>query len=179
MATIYLAGGCFWGTQKYISLIKGVLQTEVGYANGNTENPTYEQVCHENTGHAEVVKVEYDDKKISLSFLLELFYQSIDPTSINRQGGDRGVQYRTGIYYINESDLPVIEQSISRLQKSYEKPIAIEVARLENYSKAEPYHQNYLDKNPQGYCNIGQREFEKVRNAVFEPTLYDDYNNKT
>lgn len=176
MAIIYLAGGCFWGTQKYVSLIKGVFQTEVGYANGNTENPTYEQVCYENTGHAEVVKVEYNDKIISLSFLLELFYQSIDPTSINRQGGDRGVQYRTGIYYENDADLPIIQQSISSLQNFYDKPIAIEVTPLENYSKAEPYHQNYLDKNPQGYCHIGRREFEKAKNAIIDPSAYTKKN---
>lgn len=172
MATIYLAGGCFWGTEKYLSLIRGVIQTEVGYANGNTENPTYEQVCYENTGHAEAIKVEYDDKKISLSFLLDLFYQSIDPTSINRQGGDRGMQYRTGIYYENDADLTKIEQSISRLQNSYEKPIAIEVVPLKNYTKAESYHQKYLDKNPHGYCHIGISAFAKARNAIVNPALY-------
>ncbi len=157
---IYLAGGCFWGTEHYLHLITGITHTEVGYANGNTENPTYEQVCRENTGHAEAVKVLYDDSLIKLSQVLQMYYDVIDPTSINRQGGDTGTQYRTGIYYTDEGDKEIIERSISELQIKYEKPIAIEVLPLNNYYKAEEYHQKYLIKNPGGYCHIGAEKFE-------------------
>lgn len=163
ISTIYLAGGCFWGTEKYISLIPGVVSTEVGYANGNTQKPTYEEVCKNNTGHAETVKVGYDSNLLSLKALLERFYESIDPTSINRQGGDRGVQYRTGIYYINESDKAIIQESIEALAKKHDKPIAIEVAKLNNYYPAEEYHQKYLDKNPNGYCHISPELFLKAK----------------
>ena len=169
MSEIYLAGGCFWGTEKYIASIHGVLSTEVGYANGKTLNPTYEEVCTNNTGHAETVHVFYDQGIVSLAFLLELYYEAIDPTSYNRQGGDFGSQYRTGIYYVDDKDLPVIESSISKLQKRIDKPIAIEVKRLENFSPAEEYHQKYLDKNPAGYCHIGRSKIEKAANAIIDP----------
>ena len=165
MAEIYLAGGCFWGTEKYISSIRGVISTKVGYANGRTENPTYEEVCRNNTGHAETVHVTYSPEMLPLEFLLELYYNSIDPTSVNRQGGDAGTQYRTGIYYTDEADLPVIERSISRLQARYDKPVAIEVKPLENFYPAEEYHQKYLDKNPGGYCHIPRHKFEKATRA--------------
>ena len=165
MKTIYLAGGCFWGTEKYLSLIPGVETTSVGYANGRTENPSYEDVCHNDTGHAETVKVGYDPSRISLGLLLELFYDVIDPTSLNRQGHDVGTQYRTGIYYVDESDRETIIDSVTLLQKSYEKPLMVEVKALENYYPAEEYHQKYLDKNPGGYCHIGTAKFEKARRA--------------
>jgi peptide methionine sulfoxide reductase msrA/msrB len=163
---IYLAGGCFWGTEKYIEDIKGIIETEVGYANGNTQNPSYEEVCHNNTGHAETVKVIYDDTQISLEFILNLYYDVINPVSINKQGEDSGSQYRTGIYYVDDQDEITILQSISELQKKYEDKIAIEVKPLVNYYKAEEYHQKYLDKNPNGYCHIGKDKFEKAKNAV-------------
>ncbi|WP_333651558.1 peptide-methionine (R)-S-oxide reductase MsrB [Lacrimispora sp.] len=163
---IYLAGGCFWGTEKYLGNIPGILSTEVGYANGNTENPTYEQVCYHSTGHAEAVKVEYDDSVIGLPFILQLYYDVINPVSINRQGGDVGSQYRTGIYFIDEKDEPVIRASIDELQKKYKEKIAIEVMPLKQYSRAEEYHQKYLDKNPGGYCHIGTDKFEKAEKAV-------------
>ena len=169
MSEIYLAGGCFWGTEKYIASIHGVQSTEVGYANGKTLNPTYEEVCTNNTGHAETVHVVYDPEIVSLAFLLELYYEAIDPTSHNRQGGDFGIQYRTGIYYVDDKDLSVIENSISKLQKRINKPIAIEVKRLENFSPAEEYHQKYLDKNPAGYCHIGRSKIEKAANAIINP----------
>lgn len=165
---VYLAGGCFWGTEKYLSGIQGVLNTSVGYANGNTENPTYEEVCHNNTGHAETVRVVYDSTRIDLPFVLNLYYDVINPTSVNKQGADEGSQYRTGIYYVEEEDLPVIKESIQELQKKYEKPIAIEVLPLKNYYLAEEYHQKYLDKNPSGYCHIGADKFDKARKAVKE-----------
>jgi peptide methionine sulfoxide reductase msrA/msrB len=163
---IYLAGGCFWGTEKYLENISGILSTEVGYANGNTVNPTYEEVCYNNTGHAETVKVEYDDNRIGLPYILELYYDVINPVSINRQGGDIGSQYRTGIYYTDDTDAKVIHGSIEKLQKKYKEKIAIEVTPLTNYYKAEEYHQKYLDKNPTGYCHIGVDKFEKAKKAV-------------
>lgn len=163
---IYLAGGCFWGTEQYLQNIPGILATEVGYANGNTEHPTYEEVCRHNTGHAETVKVEYEDTVIGLPYILELYYDVINPVSINRQGGDVGSQYRTGIYYTDAKDAPVIEESIKELQKRYQEKIAIERLPLENYYKAEEYHQKYLDKNPGGYCHIGADKFEKAKKAV-------------
>ena len=162
---IYLAGGCFWGTEKYLSEISGIVKTDVGYANGNTENPTYQEVCHNNTGHAETVRVFYDPKVIRLEFVLSLYYDVINPTSVNKQGGDIGTQYRTGIYYVDEQDEAVIRASIAELQKKYDKPIAIEVLPLRNYYLAEEYHQKYLDKNPNGYCHIGKHKFEQAKNA--------------
>lgn len=172
MAQIYLAGGCFWGTEKYLAAIPGVLETQVGYANGRTENPTYEQVCRQDTGHAEAVRVSYDQKVLPLPFLLELYYDSIDPTSINRQGGDAGAQYRTGIYYTDAADLAVIEASIAKLQTRHAKPIAIEVKPLANYYPAEEYHQKYLEKNPNGYCHLPPEKFEKAAGAKVNPAAY-------
>lgn len=160
--TIYLAGGCFWGVEKYISLIPGVLKTEVGYANGKTENPTYEQVCRNNTGHSETVKVKYDADKLPLKLLLAKFFEVIDPTSVNKQGNDRGVQYRTGIYYIQSEDKMEIQEALQTLQRRYEKPVVVEAIPLENYCPAEEYHQNYLNKNPDGYCHIPVRAFEQA-----------------
>ena len=172
MSEIYLAGGCFWGTEQYLSSIRGVLSTEVGYANGSTEKPTYEEVCYRNTGHAEAVRVVYDPALLPLSFLLALYYESIDPVSVNRQGGDRGVQYRTGIYYIDEEDLPVIEHSVAQLQKKYAEPVAIEVAPLRGFWAAEEEHQKFLEKNPGGYCHISGAQLERAAKAVVNPALY-------
>ncbi|MDR0863290.1 MAG: peptide-methionine (R)-S-oxide reductase MsrB [Oscillospiraceae bacterium] len=167
MKTIYLAGGCFWGLQKYLALIKGVTQTEVGYANGATTNPTYEQVCA-GSGHAETVRVDYDDSVISLTRLLDLYADAIDPTSVNRQGGDVGVQYRTGIYYIDEAERAIIAGWLVLLGESITIPVAIELKPLDNYYSAEKYHQNYLDKNPNGYCHIRKDKFECAANAVHD-----------
>ncbi len=163
---IYLAGGCFWGTEKYLEEVKGILETEVGYANGNTKNPSYEEVCHRNTGHAETVKVVYENTVIGLPFLLELYYDVINPVSVNRQGNDVGSQYRTGIYFTDDEDEGIIRASIDRLQLKYKEKIAIEVKPLDNYYRAEEYHQKYLDKSPHGYCHIGSDKFEKAKNAV-------------
>ncbi|MGN0663874.1 MAG: peptide-methionine (S)-S-oxide reductase MsrA [Negativibacillus sp.] len=151
---IYLAGGCYWGTEKYMSSVKGVLKTEVGFANGKTEHPTYQQVCKENTDHAETVHVTYDADALPLKTLLSLFWKIIDPTSINQQGEDIGRQYRTGVYYCCPEDREVIQTSIDELQKNYDKPIAVEVCPLEQFWPAEEYHQKYLDKNPNGYCHV-------------------------
>ena len=164
MKEIYLAGGCFWGVEKYLDSIPGVVFTEVGYANGDTENPTYEDVCLGYTNYAETVYVRYDDRKIDLRSLLSLYYNIINPTSINRQGPDEGTQYRTGIYYLDSEDLDIIENSIIELQKDFSEPLAIEIEPLKNYYKAEEYHQKYLDKNPGGYCHISWDDINKVKN---------------
>ncbi|MFV0364567.1 MAG: peptide-methionine (R)-S-oxide reductase MsrB [Suipraeoptans sp.] len=171
MKQICLAAGCFWGAEKYLSLIPGVVKTEVGYANGSTENPTYEQVCTNETGYAETVKVTYDETKVSLTFLLDLYYDVIDPTSVNRQGNDIGTQYRTGIYYIDIKDKEIIEGSLILLGESLDKPVAIEVAPLNSFYTAEEYHKKYLDKNPGGYCHIGSLKFEKAKKAIDELTI--------
>ncbi|MDH6368086.1 MULTISPECIES: peptide-methionine (S)-S-oxide reductase MsrA [unclassified Breznakia] len=165
MKEIYVAGGCFWGTEKYFEEIEGVKQTDVGYANGKTENPTYEDVCHNDAGHAETVHVTYDENVVSLPFLLDMYFAIIDPTSVNKQGNDVGSQYRTGIYYTDDGDAAVINYAIQKLQKQYDKPIAIEVEPLGNYYPAEAYHQKYLDKNPTGYCHIGKIHFAKAKSA--------------
>ena len=146
--TIYLAGGCFWGTEHFMKMVHGVVDVEVGYANSNVPNPTYREVCTGRTGAAETVEVEYNPDEVSLPFLLNLYYQTIDPTSLNKQGNDRGTQYRTGIYYTDPSELPVIEKSLAQLQSKYSKPLAIEVGPLKNFYPAEDYHQDYLDNNP-------------------------------
>lgn len=129
---IYLAGGCFWGTEKYLQTLEGVLDTTVGYANGNTEQTDYEAVCS-GSGHAETVEVIFDSEKISLSTLLEEFYQTIDPTSHYRQGMDVGIQYRTGIYYVEESQKEVIAASLKELQKQYQKPVVVENLPLQHF----------------------------------------------
>ncbi|HNX61934.1 MAG TPA: peptide-methionine (R)-S-oxide reductase MsrB [Candidatus Limiplasma sp.] len=173
MAEIYLAGGCFWGTEKYIASIPGTLSMQVGYANGDTDCPTYDEVCHHNTGHAETVKVVYNPERLPLPFLLELYYEAIDPTSVNRQGGDRGTQYRTGIYYTDPADLPVIKRSLTALQSRLDQPVAIEVLPLANFYPAEEYHQKYLEKNPTGYCHIPTERFRRAAQALVNPTLYN------
>lgn len=172
MAEIYLAGGCFWGAEKYLASIHGVSATEVGYANGKTANPTYEDVCRRDTGHAETVRVVYDPAVLPLGFLLSVFYDAIDPTSVNRQGNDRGVQYRSGIYYTDPADLPVIRQSLEALGQTLDKPVAVEVAPLENFYAAEEYHQKYLDKNPGGYCHISPGKFQHAASARVNPAAY-------
>jgi len=159
MKRIVLAGGCFWGMEAYFQRLEGVVETEVGYANGTTENPTYEQVCRHTTGYAEVLSVVYDETIISLETLLKHFWKVIDPTLLNRQGGDIGDQYRTGIYYQNAEDVEVIKASLAEEQKKIEKPIVTEVKPLANYYVAETYHQKYLDKNPHGYCHIPLDDF--------------------
>ena len=162
---IYLAGGCFWGVQQYFALMPGVVAAETGYANGHTENPTYEQVYTGTTGFAETVRVTYDAAQMDLEFLLEQFYGIIDPTSLNRQAGDVGSHYRTGIFYTDEAEHDVIAKSLSNLQKSHDAPIVVENVPLACYYKAEEYHQNYLDKNPGGYCHIPDFKFEEAKNT--------------
>lgn len=154
MKDIYLAGGCFWGVEEYFSRIQGIVKVESGYCNGNTENPTYEEVCTGITGFAECVHISYDPKVISLEDILGHYWSIIDPTLLNRQGGDIGNQYRTGIYYRNQEDRDPIQKSLAKEEPKYQRPIVTEVGKIRNYYRAEDYHQNYLKKNPGGYCHI-------------------------
>lgn len=158
MKTIFLAGGCFWGMQKFLDQFGGVTFTEVGYANGPDTAPSYREVC-DNSGHAETVRVEYDEAVLSLPELLRFYFQVIDPVSVNRQGMDAGIQYRTGIYYTDEDQLPAIEAVCKEVEQKVGAPLAVEVGPLENFFPAELYHQKYLDKNPGGYCHIPARYF--------------------
>ena len=160
LGEIWLAGGCFWGLEAYVDQISGVVKTSVGYANGNTMNPTYEEVCSSTTGHTETVFVAYDPQRLSLETLLTYYFKVIDPTSLNRQGNDRGSQYRTGIYYQDKADEAVINQLIAKEQLKYSRPIVTEVLPLDHYYIAEEYHQQYLAKNPNGYCHIDLSQLE-------------------
>ena len=157
---IYLAGGCFWGTEHFFKQIEGVIETEVGFANGNTENPTYKEVYTDETGYAETVHVKYNPDVVSLNFLLQMFFKAIDPTSLNKQGHDEGTRYRTGIYYTNNDDICIIEKALNDEQKKYEQPLVVENLPLKNFYTAEEYHQDYLDKNPDGYCHLPLSLFE-------------------
>ncbi|WP_035357121.1 peptide-methionine (S)-S-oxide reductase MsrA, partial [Acholeplasma granularum] len=154
MKKIVLAGGCFWGVEAYFKQLKGVVDTSSGYANGNFNNPTYEQVCKGIATHAEAVSITYDEKLISLEKLLEHFFRIIDPTSLNKQGNDVGLQYRSGIYYTTEVEKQIAETYIQKEQLNYDKSIVVSVEPLTEYYLAEEYHQDYLDKNPNGYCHI-------------------------
>ena len=154
MKEIYFAGGCFWGTEHYFKQIYGVISTEVGYANGDTKNPTYEEVYTDTTGYAECVKVVYNPADITLESLVELFFRSIDPLSLNRQGDDCGTRYRTGVYYTDIEDIAKIKSIFDVVKSSVGEPLAVELGPLKNFYAAEEYHQDYLDKNPGGYCHI-------------------------
>ena len=180
---IWLAAGCFWGAEKYLKLIEGVTFTEVGFANGNTENPTYKEVYTDKTGYAETVHLRYNPSVVSLRFLLEMYFKAIDPTSLNKQGEDEGTRYRTGIYYSNPSDKVIIDEVVAEEAKKYgvvadlqsdannykdlqsDNTIKVEVEPLRNFYPAEEYHQDYLDKNPSGYCHLHVALFELAKNA--------------
>lgn len=159
MKEIILAGGCFWGVEEYFSRIQGVTDTKVGYANGHVEHPTYRQVCTGSTGHAEACLIRFDEGIISLEELLKRYWLIVEPTVKDRQGPDIGSQYRTGIYYLNEADLPVIQKSVEEEQKKHEKSIVTEVQPLDCFYPAEEYHQRYLKMNPDGYCHIDLSQF--------------------
>lgn len=163
--TIYFAGGCFWGTEHYFKMIKGVVGTTVGYANSIMENPSYKDVCSGDTLAAETVKVDYDPSLVSLEFLTRMFFHAIDPTSLNRQGNDIGTQYRTGIYYTDNEDLAEIYKVFEEQRSTTEGEIVVEVKALQNFYAAEDYHQDYLDKNPDGYCHLPFTLFEFAREA--------------
>ena len=172
---IYLAGGCFWGVEAFFKKVYGIIDIKVGYANGKTENPKYEEVCHFNTGHAETVKIIYNPEKVDLSTLLQYYFQIIDPTSLNKQGNDIGTQYRTGIYYTDENDKNIIEQELNNLQKKFDEKIVIENKKLENFFLAEEYHQDYLDKNPKGYCHIN---LSRANELIICKNKYSKLNDK-
>ena len=146
-------------------MVNGVVETQVGYANGHTENPTYQDVCTDKTGFAETVRVVYDPKVISLEFLTEMYFKAIDPTSVNQQGHDKGTQYRTGIYYTDEADVPTLEAVYKRVQAEVRLRLAVELLPLKNFYDAEDYHQDYLDKNPDGYCHLPLELFEMAKRA--------------
>lgn len=154
MKEIILAGGCFWGIEEYFSKIHGVVDTKVGYVNGITKNPSYEDVCNGNTGYAEGCYIKFDESIITLIDLLDKFWYVIDPTILNRQGPDVGYQYRSGIYYYDKIDLDNILKSKNKLSGRYEKPIVTEVEEVRSFYLAEEYHQKYLKKNTGGYCHI-------------------------
>ena len=153
MRTIYLAGGCFWGMQQFFDQFPGVLRTETGYANGPDRAPTYQEVCAD-SGHAETLRIDYDESVISLPRLLDYYFLVIDPLSVNRQGHDEGIQYRTGIYYPDPALLPEIEEVYRAEEKKAGAKLAVELEPLRNFFPAEEYHQKYLEKNPGGYCHI-------------------------
>jgi len=162
---IYLAGGCFWGTEHYFKQMDGVVETEVGFANGHTENPTYQEVYTDQTGYAETVHLRYDPERISLEFLLTMFFMAIDPTSLNQQGHDQGTRYRTGIYYTTTDDIPTINKVYAREQEKYADPLVVEKEPLQNFFPADDSHQDYLDKNPTGYCHLPKSLFEFAKKA--------------
>ncbi len=153
--SIVLGGGCFWCTEAVFKMFKGVVKVTPGYAGGTTKNPTYGQVCSGATGHAEVIKVDYDPKSVSLEKLLEIFFKAHDPTSLNRQGADVGSQYRSIILYSTDAERKAVEAYIKRISGNYEKPIATEVKKLGAFYASEDYHKDYYKNNPfQPYCML-------------------------
>lgn len=161
MKDIYLAGGCFWGVDAYFSNLDGVVATEVGYANGKTETTSYEELYK--TDFAETVKVTFNEEVIALREILEHFYYIINPFSLNRQGNDMGRQYRTGIYSENENDLEVAKNFLRKKQEASDRKILVEVEKLKSYVVAEAYHQDYLKKNPAGYCHIDLTDVLEIK----------------
>lgn len=161
--TIFFAGGCFWGTARLFSLVGGVSEAVAGYANSDIPSPSYELVCTGMTNAAETVKVTFDSDCVSLEELIDLYIRSIDPTSLNRQGGDSGTQYRTGIYYTDPADGPVVENAMMQLNDALGGRLAVEYGPLRNFYPAEEYHQDYLVKNPTGYCHVNPALFKEAR----------------
>ena len=170
METIYFAGGCFWGMEHFFQQVQGVVSTETGFANGNEDlpAPTYEQVYTDTTGYAETVKVEYDEQQVSLAFLIRMFFAAIDPLSLNKQGEDEGTRYRTGVYYLSEEQKAVIESVFAEEQKKYTEPMKVELLPLRNYYPADEYHQDYLNKHPDGYCHLPLSLFRWAREVKCE-----------
>jgi peptide methionine sulfoxide reductase msrA/msrB len=163
---IYFAGGCFWGVEHFFNGVTGVTSTLPGYANGHIENPTYEQVYKDDTGFAETVRVEYNPEAVSLQMLCRLYFMIIDPLSLNKQGEDCGTRYRTGVYYSDAADLPVLEVAFAAEAGRLGADPVTELLPLQNFYGAEQYHQDYLDKNPSGYCHLSLKTFAYLR--VFE-----------
>lgn len=169
LSEIYLAGGCFWGLEAYMERIYGVAEAISGYANGNTENPKYEDLIYRNSGHAETVLVRYDANRISLEELLAYYSKVVDPVSINKQGNDVGSQYRTGVYFTDAKEEKIIQKFLDDLQTKFDKKIAIENLPLKGFTVAEEYHQDYLKKNPNGYCHI---DLNKANEVIIDPAKY-------
>ena len=165
---IVLAGGCFWGVEKVFKALDGVVETTVGYANGFTDNPTYEEVCRNETGYKEAVKVVYQPNVVSLSIIIRAFFLCIDPRQRNRQGNDIGSQYQAGIYYVDEKDLDDIKPVYTNERMKYDR-FFVELEPLKNFYTAEEYHQDYLDKHPNGYCHITAFEMEEVKKLNQQP----------
>lgn len=169
---LYLAAGCFWGAEHFFKQLDGIIATEVGFANGHTDNPTYEEVYTDTTGYAETVCIQYDPERMPLPTLVSLFFQIIDPTSLNRQGHDTGTRYRTGIYYTDRKDLPVIKAIYDLTARRYDKPLYVELEPLKAFYPASEYHQDYLDKNPTGYCHLPitlfaeAKKYKAFRNVI-------------
>ena len=164
MHTIYLAGGCFWGMQKYFDQFDGITDTEVGYANGPDSAPTYEEVCND-SGHAETLRIKYDENTISLENILKHYFLVIDPLSVNRQGHDEGIQYRTGIFYTDSTQMADIRKVYDQAEAQAGQKLAVIVEPLRNFFSAEEYHQKYLDKNPGGYCHIPRSLFHSAESS--------------
>lgn len=165
MKTIFLAAGCFWGAQHYLKQIRGIVETETGFANGNTDNPTYKEVYTDRTGYAEAVRVVFDPEVLPLKRLVQLYFDCIEPTSVNQQGEDKGTRYRTGIYYIEPEDRLTIQEVYDEVQRGYSAPLAVEVEPIRNFFPADESHQDYLDKHPDGYCHLPRALFEYARRA--------------
>ena len=159
MKTIYFAGGCFWGVEKFFGQFEGVKNTQTGYANGPDIKPSYKDVCN-NSGHVETVKVVYDENNVSLNKLLEYYFMIIDPLSKNKQGNDKGIQYRTGIYYISNEQFNIIKEFYEKKEEEICKKLSVEILPLKNFFPAENEHQKYLYKNPGGYCHIPKKLFK-------------------
>ncbi|MBQ1757388.1 MAG: peptide-methionine (S)-S-oxide reductase MsrA [Erysipelotrichaceae bacterium] len=160
--TIYLAGGCFWGMERAMQFLDGVVRTTVGYANGNVDDPDYKLVCTDTTGHRETVRVEYDDEQVSLNKILKAYFICIDPTVTNRQGGDIGSQYQTGVYYVDEESRKICEEYFA-MERTRHEEFHVELCPLSCFWDAEEYHQKYLVKNPGGYCHVSAHEFEQIK----------------
>ena len=183
LKTIYLAGGCFWGLEAYMQKIYGIDDAVSGYANGKTENPSYEDLVYRNSGHAETVKVTYDPEQISLESIIKYYLRVVDPTSFHKQGNDTGVQYRSGVYYTDEQDRDIIQGILDKEQEKYKDKIVVEVLPLKQFYEAEDYHQDYLEKNPGGYCHIDlnkaaapiieERRYKRPSNEELKKTLTD------
>ena len=156
MAFAMFGAGCFWGVELKFQSFTGVIDTKVGYSGGKTENPTYEAVCSDNTGHAEVVRVEFDPSKITFQELLNVFWSSHNPTTLNRQGPDEGTQYRSAIFYFDDEQRVTAEKSKADLEKSkkFKNPVVTFIEPAQTFYLAEEYHQNYLKKRGQGSCSI-------------------------
>ena len=171
LKTIYFAGGCFWGVEAYMARIYGVSEVVSGYANGTGENPSYEDVISGDEGFAETVEVTYDPKRITLETLIDYLFQVIDPTSLNKQGNDVGVQYRTGIYYSDETDAEPVKQAVKKEQEYYKSDVVTEATPLKNFYRAEDFHQDYLQKNPNGYCHVNLHTLDDM---AIEPIEQDE-----